>query len=122
MLREETQMDRKWRVAVVLAMMGMTFGAVAFAAGTDPQGKKEEKSAAEAAKEGAEAAAKAGGGSNRGYVVGKGGVARLRDSGADTAAPGRTADIGVNEPGVNRKARAGGLGGREEAEPKTGKE
>lgn len=119
-------MDRKWRVAVVLAMMGMAFGAAAFAAGSEPQGK-EEKSATEAAKEpakeGAEAAAKAGGGSNRGYVVGKGGVARLRDSGAGTAAPGRTADIGVNEPGVNRKARAGGLGGREEAEAEpTGKE
>ncbi len=49
-------------------------------------------------------------GNNRGYVVGSGGVARLRDGGPAAtdqsgATQAGTAPIGVNEPGVNRKAK-----------------
>ncbi|WP_240099061.1 hypothetical protein [Thermomonas flagellata] len=83
-------MARKTSVIVFLAMAGIGFTAVALAAGPATQ---------EAASKPQEVTPKAGG-SNRGYVVGDGGVARLKGS----KASGQSAQIGINEPGVNRKA------------------
>lgn len=87
-------MTRKTGVVAVLAMAGMGFGAMALAAG--PASPPAE----EAVKE-PQAAAQQAGGSNRGYMVGDGGVARLQGS----PASGQSAEIGINEPGINRKAK-----------------
>lgn len=87
-------MTRKTGVVVILAMAGMGFGAVALAAG--PASPPAEETVGEP-----QAATKQAGGSNRGYVVGDGGVARLQGS----PASGQSAEIGINEPGINRKAK-----------------
>lgn len=86
-------MTRKTGVVAILAMAGMGFGAMAFAAG--PASPPAEEAAGEPQ------AAQQAGGSNRGYVVGDGGVARLQGS----PASGQSAEIGINEPGINRKAK-----------------
>ena len=115
-------MTRKMRMAAMLAAVGMGFGAVALASG------QVSPPAHETARKPQDATPKAGGsnrgyvvgkggvarqgGSNRGYVVGDGGVARLQDS----PASGQTAEIGINEPGVNRKAK-GETPPRESATP-----
>ncbi|MFN4285811.1 MAG: hypothetical protein ACK4E8_07585 [Lacibacter sp.] len=56
---------------------------------------------------GADAATAKNKGSNRGYVVGDGGVARGKQSGNGGTNPSQTADIGINEPGINKKEKPG---------------
>lgn len=96
-------------VIAILMMAGIGVGTAALAAvppGDGAQAKSGAHPPAQVDAERTPTQAKAQG-NNRGYVVGKGGVARLHD--ADPAV-GNTAGIGVNEPGANRAAHAQEIG------------
>ncbi len=105
-------MTRKTGVVAILAMAGMGFAAMALAAGPASPPAEEAAGEPQAATQqaggsnrgyvvGDAGVARLQGGSNRGYVVGDGGVARLQGS----PVSGQSAEIGINEPGINRKAK-----------------
>jgi len=104
-------MDRSLWLGAIAMMAGLTYGATLFAAGAVPPGRGHAggsaapQGEAEAQAQPTTAPQAKAQANNRGYVVGKGGVARLRESGSGAVDPERTAEIGVNEPGVNHKTR-----------------
>lgn len=97
-------------LAVSAMLFGSTSSPSALAAVADPASSPRDVVSGEMPRGAGAAAATQG--NNRGYVVGKGGVARLHENRAvsdadeeDETAQAAPAPIGVNEPGVNRASK-----------------